>query len=123
MKELYELKDKLCDELKEYGRKELSSGTLDTIDKLTHTIKNLDKIIEKHEDEEYSNRYAGNNMSYGHSMRGRNRDAMGRYSRHDGYSYHTDIVPELYELMEDAPDDATRQDIKRLIKKMESNRG
>ena len=45
MRELYELKDKLCDELKEYGKKDLSNGTLDVVDKLTHTIKNLDKII------------------------------------------------------------------------------
>ena len=115
MKELYELKEKLCDELKEYGRTEITSGTLDTIDKLTHTIKNLDRIIEKHEEEEYSN-------GYRHSMRGRKRDAMGRYSS-NGYSYNDDMVSELYSLMHEAPDEGTRQDIKRLIQKMESNRG
>ena len=47
MHELYELKEKLCDELKEYGRKDMSAGTLEVVDKLTHTIKNLEKIIEK----------------------------------------------------------------------------
>lgn len=74
MKELYEIKDRLCDELKEYANKEMSAGALDVIDKLTHTLKNLDKVIEGYEGEEYSNR------SYS-----RGRDARGRYSR--GYSY------------------------------------
>ena len=45
MHELYELKEKLCDELKEYGSKDLSAGTLDVVDKLAHAVKNIDKII------------------------------------------------------------------------------
>ena len=47
MHAIYELKDMLCKELEEYGEKgELTTGSLDVIDKLAHTIKNLDKIIE-----------------------------------------------------------------------------
>ena len=45
MHELMELKEKLCKELEEYGTKELSAGTHDVVDKLSHAIKNLDKII------------------------------------------------------------------------------
>ena len=47
MHAVYELKEKLCDELEEYGKKDkLDVGALDIVDKLAHTIKNLDKIIE-----------------------------------------------------------------------------
>ena len=45
MHELYELKEMLMNELKEYGEKgEMTSGTLDVVDKLSHAIKNLCKI-------------------------------------------------------------------------------
>lgn len=57
MDALYELKDKLCQELEEYGDKELSAGSLSTIDSLAHTIKNLDKIIETYEEDGYSEAY------------------------------------------------------------------
>ena len=47
MHAIYDLKETLCKELEEYGsRGELTAGTLDVVDKLAHTIKNLDKIIE-----------------------------------------------------------------------------
>ena len=80
MNELHELKEKLCDELKEYAHKEMSAGSLDVIDKLAHAIKNLDKVVDGHEG--YSGRYndgrSYNDRSYG-------RDSRGRYSRGDGY--------------------------------------
>lgn len=83
MNELYELKEMLCKELEEMGSKgELTAGTLDTVDKLAHALKNLDKVIEN-----YDGEYSGDDMSYrdGRSYargRGRNarRDSMGRYS-------------------------------------------
>lgn len=57
MHELYELKEMLCKELEEYGaKKDLTAGSLEVVDKLAHTIKNINKIIESYEDEEeYSN--------------------------------------------------------------------
>lgn len=138
MHTLYELKDMLCEELEEYGKKgELTAGTLDVVDKLTHTIKNLDKIIEKY-DEEYSGAYEGGsyenmggmNRSYrgrrsyvrGRSYargRGSNarRDSMGRYSSE--YSGNEDMIMELRELMNEAPDERTRQEFQRFISKME----
>ena len=141
MHELYELKEKLMDELKEYGSKdEMTAGTLEVVDKLAHTIKNLCKIIE--DAEEYSEAYGGGSYegSYeGRSMRGgsyarggsmrggssyargrgRNarRDSMGRYSTDNEM-----ITDQLRDLMEEAPDMKTRQEIERLVKKMESMR-
>ena len=115
MEELYELKRKLCDELKEYGHKEMSAGTLDVVDKLAHTVKNLDKIIEN---------YDGNYSNYMHDgSYARNRDARGRYSSRGysrNYSYHGDMMHELNELMEEAPDERTKQEFKRFIQKIES---
>ena len=137
MKELHELKDMLCEELKEYGKKgDLTAGSLEVVDKLTHTIKNLDKIIEKYEDEEYSGMYwpyayeggqDGGSYARGDQGRGgnrggsyaRRRDSMGRYSRESGYSRHGDMIMELQELMQDAPDEKTRMEFQKFINKME----
>jgi hypothetical protein len=87
MRELYELKEKLCDELKSYGKKEMSAGSLDVIDKLSHAIKNIDKIIEKYEEEDYSNA----DRSYG---RGRyaKRDSRGRYSSEREHIRYDDMM-------------------------------
>ena len=108
MHELYELKEKLCDELKKYGTKELSAGTLDVVDKLAHAVKNIDKIIEAYDD--YSGDYMGRSYA-------RRRDSMGRYSR-VGYS-RSDISDKLRQLMNEAPDDKTRQEIQSLVSRME----
>lgn len=134
MHKIYELKDKLCEELEEYGDKKLDAGSLEVIDKLAHSIKNLDKIIEKYEDEDYSSAYDdgmtggsyerdGNRYGSRYAMargdgrgRGRNarRDSMGRYS-----SDNRMMVEELRDLMNDAPDERTKMEFKRFIEKME----
>lgn len=131
MNELNELKEMLCKELKEYGKKgELTAGSLDVVDKLSHSIKNLDKIIEVYEGGGYSNGYSmytyRDGRSYpdgsyndGYGSYARRRDSMGRYSR-EGYSRHGDMIADLRELMNDAPDDRTRQEFQRFISKMES---
>lgn len=137
MHALYDLKDMLCKELEEYGGKgELTAGSLDVIDKLAHAIKNVDKIIMNYEGEEYSNRgsYDNGGGSYGTSYRnsyrgdnsyrrgrGRNarRDSMGRYSS-EGYSRADDMIEQMYNLMENAPDEQARQEIQRVISKMEN---
>lgn len=142
MKELYELKDMLCEELKEYGKKgDLTAGSLDVVDKLSHTIKNLDKIIEKCEEEEYGSydhysmegggsyarggnrgggrRGANQYGSYGMGSYARGRDSMGRYSGMDGYSRHEDMMGELRYLMQNAPDERTKMEFQKFITKME----
>ena len=106
MKELYELKERLVDELKGYGKQELTSSNLDKIDTLAHAAKNVCKIIES-EDEGHSGYYPHERVYRG-SYR---RDSMGRYSR-DG------LADKLRDLMNEAPDDKTRQDIQRLVDRM-----
>lgn len=119
MHELYELKEMLMKELEEYGSKgELTAGSLEIVDKLTHTIKNLCKIIDEYDDDGYSSRYYPMYGSYNEGRgyrRGsyaQRRDSMGRYSR-DG------LADKLRGLMEEAPDDRTRMEIQRLVEKME----
>lgn len=145
MHELYELKEKLMDELKEYGSKEMSAGSLEVVDKLTHTIKNLCKIIESYEEEnEYSEmdgNMRGSNMrggSYrdgnmyrgdrtyrvsGTYARGRGsnakRDSRGRYASRDYYNASEEVTEKLQELMDAAPDEKTRMEIQNFMQKLE----
>lgn len=141
MHELYELKEKLCRELEEYGKKDLSAGGLEVVDKLAHTVKNLDKIIENYEESEYSGNmgnmggsyarggrdYRGGSYRYDGGMsyargRGRNarRDSMGRYSSERGYSRDgMEMADQLRDMMKDAPDESVRRDIERLLRKIE----
>lgn len=109
MHELYDLKEMLCKELKEYGSKgELTAGALETIDKLAHAAKNVEKLIEA-EDEGYSGYYP---RPYRRSY-ARQRDSMGRYSGADGFA------DELRELMKDAPDEVVRAKLRKLIEHVE----
>lgn len=121
MEELYKLKDLLCDELEEYGRKgELSAGSLEIIDKLSHALKSITTVIAmKEADEDYSGTYP--KYSYRRSY-ARKRDSMGRYSRrYDGYSGAVDdMVEKLHDLMHDAPNEEIKSEIKRLASKVEN---
>lgn len=144
---MHKLIEYVCDELKELEHKadkdgKLSAAEVQYMDVLAHAKKNLltgEAMMEA--DGEYSNSdgsyryyrggsYADGDGSYrGRSYaRGRNnarRDSMGRYSgrgySRDGYSMDSDeMVSELRELMQDAPDDRTRQEFQRFIQKIES---
>lgn len=144
MHKLYELKEMLCEELKEYGDKKLDAGSLEVIDKLAHSIKNIDKIIEAYDEEEYSmaggsyegggsyarggrgggNRgggrsNAGGGGSYAYARGGGSyarRDSRGRYSREGGYSRaEDDFKMQLEELMQDAPNEQIRQKMQRIM--------
>lgn len=84
MHELYELKDKLLKELEEYGSKdEMTAGTLEVVDKLAHTVKNLCKIIEEAEYSEAGGSYEGGMTAGGGSYArgGGNRGGGGGSSR------------------------------------------
>ena len=73
MRAMHDLKDMLCKEIDKIAKKgELSAGSLETVHKLTDTVKNIDKIMMLEGEEE------------GYSERGRRRDSMGRYSRDGG---------------------------------------
>lgn len=140
MKDLYELREKMCRELEEYSRKpEVKAGDLEVIHKLTDIIKNIDKICMLEDESGYSSMvdagdygrgssYANRGKHYvrGHYSRdggnmsdgqhGSRRDSWGRYSRDDGRS-------EMMEHLEMALDSATeedREDIKRFMRKLEN---
>ena len=91
MEYMYELKEKLCDELEEIAKKgELGAGDLEIVHKLTDTIKNIDKI-EMLEDDGYSqegySREGSNSYVRGSSYANRGKHYVrGHYSRDGGYS-------------------------------------
>ena len=126
MEKLMELKDNLCEELEKYGKKQnLSAGDLEVVDKLSHTIKNLDKIIEKYEEDGYSEDMGGNYSMRRYSSANQRRDSRGRYSRENERMYsrrysrdHGGFISDLRELMEDAPDERTRTKLERFINEM-----
>lgn len=126
MKHFEDLRDTLCRELDEIAEKgELSTGDLDTVDKLAHSIKNLDKVMMA---DGYSNAgdwYAMGNYGRdgyrddyrgGNSYRGRKRDSMGRYSRTDAKE---EISDKLRRMMDDAPDSKTREALDKALRCME----
>lgn len=127
MERMHELKKRFEKELEQYmhmGDK-ITMGELETIHKLTDTIKNIDKIMMlEDEDGGYSqagemrggtNR-GGNMMpGGGYSYRRQRRDSRGRYSRDGGYSY-DDGMEELHELLDEmleTADERTKAAIKR----------
>lgn len=146
MRDIYKLKEKLCEELEEYARRdEVTAASLDVIDKLSHAIKNLDKIIESKEEEEggYSSAgryyydgmgsYSGENRGGrgyssargGRGGRGSNarRDSMGRYSSRGGYSMADSDMSEMIEEMRDMMDslpEHKKMEVQKFISKMEA---
>ena len=145
MKELYEYEEKA----KKMSGGKISAGDLESLHKLTDTVKNIDKIEMLEEDGGYSEdgAYMGEGRIYGTSYargRGRNakRDSMGRYSReggmyHDGGSsyarggmrdgrmgYSRDsakehMIEKMEDMMEEAESPKEREAIRQCIMKIE----
>lgn len=124
MQTYYDIKAMLKRELDDIVRSgELSAGSLDTIDKILHAIKNDCKIIMYEE-------YSGDGYSYAdadadmtdYSRRGRKRDSMGRYSRRHGYSYRDadmDKVELIKEMMKEATTDDERRALNKILRRLE----
>lgn len=145
---MHDLKDMLCAELEDYAEKgkksgKMSMGDLDSIHKLTDTIKNILKIDMLEGETGYSEdgQYIGEGRIYGTSYdrgtsyaRGRGRyakrDSMGRYSRDDGYmrrdgrgvrdGYSRDegkayMMEQLEDMMEDAEKPSEKEALRRCI--------
>ncbi len=133
---MHKLMEYVCDQLDELERKaekegKLSMSEIEYLDKLAHIKKSLLSADEMWDQSEYSeeNRRGGGGNSYRGSYarrsymdggsyargRGRNarRDAMGRYSGAD------EMVDELRDLMQSAPDTQTKQDIQRIVSRLE----
>lgn len=144
---MHKLIEYICGELEDLERKSekegLSMAEVQYGDTLAHFKKNLLKSEEMMGEDEYSmaggsyedsyarrgqSRRSGRYMSggsYRSYARGRGsnarRDNMGRYSREDGYSMASeDMVDELRELMQDAPDEQTRKEFQKFIQRIES---
>lgn len=140
MKALDDLREKFCRELDEIARKqELSAGDLETVHKLTDTIKNIDKICIMDESGGYSQAgdweargtFGDYSRDGGNSYVGRRRDSMGRYSREDGmmrgnsYAHggrysRGGMMEHLQEMMGEADTDEQREAIKRFRREMEN---
>lgn len=112
-KNLYDLREMLCEELDEYNRDAkngLNERALDTVHKLTDTIKNIDKIMML-EDGDYSRTgeweadmrgsYGRTeNYSRGNSYANRGRHYVrGHYSRGDGRER---MISDIKNMMQDA---------------------
>jgi hypothetical protein len=131
-----DVKDMLCKELEDIAKKgELSAGSLDTIDKLLHSLKNASKMImyERYADDGYSYADADMDMTEYSYARGRGsnarRDSMGRYSsrgrysRRGGYSYDDGDKEEKIEMlrgmMNEVSSDDERRALRQIIKRYE----
>lgn len=112
-KNLYDMREMLCEELDEYNRDAkngLNERVLDTVHKLTDTIKNIDKIMML-EDGDYSRSgeweadMRGNygrteNYNRGNSYANRGRHYVrGHYSRGDGRER---MISDIENMMQDA---------------------
>lgn len=145
MHEMYKLKDMLCEELEKITKKgELSAGSLDAVDKLTHSIKSIETIIAMDEASEEGSYEGGSYESYARggrggrggnrggsrgqsNARGQRRDSMGRYSRESyrsyggGYSREEEmdnLKMELQGLLEEAENEEERKMIRKWIKQV-----
>lgn len=146
---MHDLKDLLCAELDDYAEKgkrsgKMSMGELDSIHKLTDTVKNILKIDMLEDESGYSEdgAYMGEGRIYGTSYddgmrrgagysyaRGRGRyakrDSMGRYSRDDGsmrrdsgYSREEGkayMLEQLEDMMDDAEKPAEKEALRRCM--------
>lgn len=147
MHELYELKEKLMKELGEYAQNgKYSKEDVETIKYMASAVDHICNIVERADEEEYSQRggyaYDNGNMggnrggsyrggqggdrysrNYGggnSNARGRGanarRDSMGRYSRTGNPD---EMIDQLEELMQDAPNEQIKQQIQQLVQQIE----
>lgn len=126
MKYIEDLKEMLCDELDKIASKgELTAGSLDTVQKLSHSLKSVLTIMamegygDSYDDMSYDGDYERGNRSYARGRGGRNvrRDSMGRYSRENrGRSRRMYSGDEYDEVMEDPK---VRQALQKALEKME----
>ena len=87
MKKLEGLRENLCSELEKVAKKEdMTQSDLQLIDTLTHSIKNLDKVmlgnemIEEYGYEFNRGRHSRDSYDYSYGRRGRDGDSDGRYN-------------------------------------------
>ena len=144
---MHDLKDLLCAELEDYAEKgkksgKMSMGDLETVHKLTDTVKNIMKIDVLKEEAGYSEdgaymgegRICGTSYddgihreggySYARGRRYAKRDSMGRYSRDGDMSYRGGysrddgkhyMMEQLEEMMKEAEKPAEKEALRRCM--------
>lgn len=117
------LHEQISDLIRKVKNSGMSTGDLEKLDKLTHSLKSVKGTMQMEQAEEdgYSGMYpymGGYGRGNGGGSYARRRDSMGRYSRERGYS-RNDLSDKLRELMEEAPDEHARKKIQRLIDDMD----
>lgn len=127
MHKLYDLKDKLIEELEAYSENgKYSKEDVEIIKYMASAVDHLCNIMQGMD--EYSNAYMHEgNVSYarGGNRRGGGANQYGSYARNsrypsEGYSRTADnMVMELRDIMQDAPNPTIRQEIERLVNKIE----
>ena len=132
--ELYDMKEAVAFEIGEANKRiqqagnKISTADLEIIDKLTHSLKSLTTVCAmlEAEDEGYSGDYMGqsyrDNRGGGYSGReNRNRYSRNSYAREgrNGYSRTGDMNEHLRMLMNEAPDENTRMEIRKLMDRLE----
>lgn len=136
-KSLNKIKEMLCDELDNIAKRgELSPGSLETVDKLTHSLKSVVTIMAMEDYDEGGASYDGADggaMGGVSGRRGRSR-TTGRYvSREGGYSgrrydggmsyagARDELMSHVDELMGMAEDEPTRAMIRRFKAELEKS--
>lgn len=137
---MHKIIEYVCDELEALEKKaakgSMTMSEIEYASKLAGLKKNLlkgDMLYDEVMEDGYSERMMDGGVSYARGGgqtnrgsyargRGRNarRDSMGRYSSEGYFRSADDMVEQLRDLMEEAPDDNTRREIEKLVRKMES---
>ena len=137
-KDLEEICERLSKELKKANEKlngrEMTAADTAYMDQLLHSLKSVKTVMAMMdaETEDEGRSYEGRSYRGSSGRSGRRRDSMGRYSGdyngmrymgnysgRRGYSRDDEMISNLREMMEDAPDDQTRNDLQRMISRME----
>ena len=144
MHNLYKLKENIVKELEELGGQSLTKSNLEDIDKLAHAGKNVAKIIECCEEEEYSNAMGGYSRRGSYADMSYADDGRGDFVRPDGsyryatpeasyargrrgnvrrdamgrYSRSGDISEDLEKLMNKTDDERVKDELRRLMDRM-----
>ena len=115
MHEVKRLRDKLCHELDEYAKVDkLDMPTLQTIDTIAHSVKNLNKILDREDKTEYSE---GPRVHGTYSFGDRN---MGDWRLDDRYAMGSrSMINRLYDMMNEARDEKVRHEFQKFIDRME----
>ena len=120
-KYMEELEDMICEELDKIAKKgELSAGSLEAVQKLSHSLKSLKTIEAMEGHSGYSNTYPMRSYDMYDGYSNARRDSMGRYSRESReYSRDGSFESELRGLMDEAPNDRIRRKMQTILAEMQ----